>query len=70
MKNGIIKSHLIKYAVLKKSTADEYLEKMEKANYIISHKDHWGEREITIIEITSKGRERYEWFAKINSELE
>ncbi len=42
---------------------------MEKAGYIISHEESWGERKINIYEITQKGRERYEWFVKINTEL-
>ncbi len=68
-RKGVIKSHLIKYCALKTSTAEKYLIKMEKAGYIISHEESWGERKINIYEITQKGRERYEWFVKINTEL-
>jgi DNA-binding PadR family transcriptional regulator len=61
---------VIKYSALKNATAEKYLKKMENAGYIISHVESWGEREIIIYEITAKGRERYEWFVKINTELE
>jgi predicted transcriptional regulator len=66
----MIKSHIIKLCGLKVATAEKYLEKMEKAGYIISHTQPWGERTINIVEITQKGKERYEWFVKINAELE
>lgn len=70
LKSGKIKSHVIKSCGLKVATAEKYLEKMEKAGYIITRTEPWGERTITIIDITQKGRERYEWFVKINAELE
>lgn len=69
-KPGINKSDLIKYCKLKTSTAEKYLAKMEGANYIKSHEESWGERTIIIYTITNVGRERYEWFVKINAELE
>ena len=69
-RKGIVKSHLIKYCSLKSSTAEKYLTKMENAGYIESHEEPWGERTITIFEITDKGRERYVWFVKINTELD
>jgi len=69
-RKGIIKSHLIKYSSLKTATAEKYLAKMEKAGYITSHEESWGERKINIYKITPIGRERYEWFVKINMELE
>ena len=43
---------------------------MEKAGYIRSYKEPWGDRERIIYELLPLGRERYEWFVKINSELE
>ncbi|HME52759.1 MAG TPA: hypothetical protein VKM55_11115 [Candidatus Lokiarchaeia archaeon] len=68
-RKGIVKSQLIKYCALKATTADKYLKKMESAGYIISHVEPWGEREIILYESTPKGKERYEWFVKINAEL-
>ncbi|MFW9973395.1 MAG: hypothetical protein ACFFDF_24640 [Candidatus Odinarchaeota archaeon] len=68
-RKGIIKSHLIEYCALKTSTAEKYFNIMEQAGYISSHEEHWGERVKIIYEITPKGRERYEWFIKINTEL-
>ena len=70
LKKGIVKSHLVKACRLKQLTAEKYLDKMEKAEYIISHTEQWGERTIIIYEITPKGKDRYEWFVKINAELE
>ncbi|QEE17953.1 hypothetical protein DSAG12_03791 [Promethearchaeum syntrophicum] len=70
IKKGIIKSHLIKYCALKASTAEKYLLKMINAGYIISHDESWGERKISIVEITNKGKERYKWFVMLNLELE
>ena len=68
-RKGIIKSHLIEYCALKTSTAEKYLNRMEEAGYILSYKEPWGERERIIYKITQTGRERYEWFVKINTEL-
>ncbi len=70
IKKGIIKSHLIKYTALKTSTAEKYLQKMEKAGYITSQEEAWGERTIFVFHTTPIGRERYEWFVKINAEIE
>lgn len=69
-KKGIKKSHLIQYCNLKTATAQKYLSKMENAKYIESSEESWGERSITIYDITNTGKERYEWFVKINTELE
>ncbi len=69
-RSGIVKSHLIKYCGLKTSTAEKYLTKMEKAKYVQSRTEYWGERKITVYEITPKGKERYQWFVMINTEIE
>ncbi len=69
-REGIVKSQLIKYCNLKTSIAEKYLMKMEQAGYITAHEEFWGERKITIYQITPKGHERYQWFVKINAELE
>ena len=70
VREGIIKSHLIRYSGLKTTVAEKYLAQMEKAGYIESHEEAWGERKIIIYTITSLGKERLEWFTKICSELE
>ena len=67
---GILKSHLIKHCNLKSKTADKYLDKMEKAGYVLQIVQNWGKREIIVYQITEIGLERYEWFLKINTELE
>lgn len=69
-KNDIKKSELIDYCNLKTSTAEKYLTKMENAKYIESYKEPWGKRTIIKYNITDLGIERYEWFVKINVELE
>lgn len=66
---GIVKSQLIKYSALKTATAEKYLSKMENAGYIRSREEWWGERRITVYEITKKGQDRYQWFVKINAEM-
>ncbi len=70
LEKGIVKSHLIDYCGLKTTTAEKYLKKMENADYIISYEEPWGDRKRIIYEITTKGRERYQWFVKINTELQ
>lgn len=70
LKKGIVKSHLIRYCGLKTSTAEKYLIKLENAKYIEKHEEMWGDRVIFIYTITPLGRERHEWFVKINSEME
>lgn len=70
VKQGIIKSHLVKYSGLKATDAEKYLLKMEKAGYINASEESWGDRKITIYHITPLGKERFEWFVKINMELE
>ncbi len=69
-REGIVKSQLIKYCNLKTSIAEKYLTKMEQAGYIRTNEEFWGERKLTIYQITPMGRERYQWFVKINAELE
>lgn len=68
--DGILKSHLIKKCGLKSKTADKYLDKMLHAEYIIYKLREWGDRQTIWYLITNKGFERYEWFVKINAELE
>ena len=70
LNKGIVKSHLIRFCGLKTTTAEKYLEKLENAGYIEKFEESWGERTIIIYVITELGRERHEWFLKINSEIE
>ena len=66
---GILKTNLIKYCKLKVETAEKYFVSLEKANYIEIYEKNWGERKVNYINITSLGKERYEWFVKINTEV-
>jgi DNA-binding PadR family transcriptional regulator len=54
---------------LKATSAEKYLEMMKVAGYIEERRSDWGAREIIVYEITPLGRERYDWFRKINDEL-
>jgi predicted transcriptional regulator len=66
----VVKSHLSQQVGLKASTADKYLSKMERAEYIEVKIMPWGEREVNFYKITPKGKQRYEWFVQINADLE
>ncbi|MDI9616597.1 MAG: winged helix-turn-helix domain-containing protein [Methanothrix sp.] len=64
-----IKTHIIQCSNLKAASADRYLDMLRDAGYILERHEQWGERQITAYELTPLGRERYEWFRKINAEL-
>jgi len=68
-KGRALKTHVIQCANLKTTTAERYIEMLKEARYISEKKDMWGERSVIIYEMTPLGKERYEWFMKINSEL-
>ena len=68
-KGRALKTHVIQCANLKTTTAERYIEMLKDAGYISEKKEMWGERSVIIYEMTSLGKERYEWFMKINSEL-
>jgi predicted transcriptional regulator len=68
-KGRALKTHVIQCANLKTTTAERYIEMLKEAGYISEKKDMWGERSVIIYEMTTLGKERYEWFMKINSEL-
>jgi predicted transcriptional regulator len=68
-KGRALKTHVIQCANLKTTSADKYLEMMKDAGYIEEKRLDWGSREIIVYEMTSLGKERYEWFGKINDEL-
>jgi hypothetical protein len=42
---------------------------LQEAGYIIETKEKWGGRTVITLELTELGRERYNWFKRINSEL-
>ena len=64
-----LKTHLIQCANLKTTTAEKYLDMLKEAGYISEERDAWGERTVIRYELTTLGRDRYDWFRKINSEL-
>jgi predicted transcriptional regulator len=68
-KGRALKTHVLQCANLKATTAEKYLEMMKVAGYIEERRSDWGAREIIVYEMTPLGRERYDWFRKINDEL-
>jgi predicted transcriptional regulator len=68
-KGRALKTHVIHCANLKTNSAEKYLDMMKFAGYIEEKRADWGEREIIVYELTSLGRERYDWFRMINNEL-
>jgi predicted transcriptional regulator len=68
-KGRALKTHVIQCANLKTTSADKYIEMLVNSGYISEKKESWGERTIIVYEVTSLGRERYEWFKRINDEL-
>ncbi|MFW9906081.1 MAG: transcriptional regulator [Candidatus Thorarchaeota archaeon] len=73
---GIEPSYISTFTSIFSTTSDiaqlfeKYLTNMENAGYIETNEEYWGERKITIYQITPKGHERFQWFVKINAELE
>jgi predicted transcriptional regulator len=68
-KGRALKTHVIQCANLKTTSAEKYLDMMKLAGYIEEKRVDWGDREIIVYELTSLGRERYDWFRMINNEL-
>lgn len=68
-KGRALKTHVLQCANLKATSAEKYLEMMKVAGYIEERRSDWGAREIIVYEMTPLGRERYDWFRKINDEL-
>ena len=68
-KGRALKTHVIQCANLKTTSADKYIEMLVNSGYVTEKKESWGERTIIIYEMTPLGRERYEWFKRINDEL-
>jgi predicted transcriptional regulator len=64
-----LKTHLIQCANLKTTTAEKYLDMLKEAGYITEERDAWGERTVIRYQLTTLGKDRYDWFRKINSEL-
>jgi DNA-binding PadR family transcriptional regulator len=42
---------------------------LKEAGYIFEKRESWGERVVIVYELTPLGKERYNWFKKINAEL-
>jgi predicted transcriptional regulator len=68
-KGRALKTHVIQCANLKTTSAEKYIDMLKEAGYIQEKRDAWGERTVITYELMPLGKERYEWFRKINSEL-
>jgi predicted transcriptional regulator len=64
-----LKTHVIQCANLKTTSGEKYLNMLKEAGYIVEKKEKWGGRTVIAYELTELGRERYNWFKSINSEL-
>jgi predicted transcriptional regulator len=64
-----LKTHIIQCANLKTTSAEKYFDMMKEAGYIREERENWGERFVIVYQLTPLGKERYDWFRKINGEL-
>ncbi len=69
IKGRALKTRVIQCANMKATSAERYLGMLRDAGYIYERKEPWGERSVTVYELTPLGRDRFEWFKKINEEL-
>lgn len=68
-KGRALKTHVIQCANLKTTSAEKYFDMLKEAGYVEEKREAWGERIVIIYELTPLGKERYDWFRRINSEL-
>ena len=68
-KGRALKTHVIQCANLKTTSAEKYFDMLKDAGYILEKREAWGERIVITYELMPLGKERYDWFRKINSEL-
>lgn len=68
-KDRALKTHVIQCANLKTTSGEKYLKMLQEAGYIVEMKEKWGGRTVIALELTELGKERYNWFKRINSEL-
>ena len=68
-KGRALKTHVIQCANLKTTSAEKYFDMLKDAGYILEKREAWGERTAITYELMPLGKERYDWFRKINSEL-
>ena len=64
-----LKTHVIHCANLTATSAEKHIDMLKEAGYILEKRDAWGERTVITYELTALGKERYDWFGRINSEL-
>lgn len=68
---GLVKSHIYKEVGLKTSVGEKYLEELAAAGYLQIAEVPWGEQRVRhIVNITSRGIQRFEWFLQLSEELD
>ncbi len=68
-KGRALKTHVIQCANLKTTSAEKYIDMLKEAGYILEKREGWGERTVIVYELTDLGKERFDWFRTINTEL-
>ncbi len=68
-KDRALKTHVIQCANLKTTSAEKYIDMLKEAGYIMEKREDWGERTVIVYELTDLGKERFDWFKTINTEL-
>jgi len=68
-KGRVLKTHVVQCANLKTTSGEKYLDMLKEAGYLVEKREAWGERVVITYELTPLGKERYEWFAKMNLEI-
>jgi predicted transcriptional regulator len=64
-----LKTHIIQCANLMTTPAEKYLDMLKEAGYILESRENWGELVVILYVLTPLGKERYNWFNRINTEL-
>ncbi len=68
---GLVKSKLYKRLNLRTSIGEKYLQSLIDAGYISLTIEPWGKkREKHVVRIEKKGKARFEWFLRLNNELD
>jgi predicted transcriptional regulator len=68
--DGIIKTQIYADLGIKTAVGEKYLDQLVKANYISIEEEVWGkERTRQRVKISPLGRQRFEWFIRLNKEL-
>ena len=68
---GMVKTNIYKNVGLKTAVGEKYMEQLEAAEYLSITEELWGKERFRLrVQITPKGRKRFEWFIQLSNELE